>query len=363
MERILICGMGCAFGGVEEYLMNIFRNIDRKKYMFDFIINDSKKVYCEQEIKKMGGNVFYLNDKNIYTKNKTMKKLMKVLRNSHDIIYFNTSSFYNISAYKYAKKLKYRKIIVHAHNTKDTSRSEVLQILHYFNRIYVNKIATKKLACSKNAAEWIFGKKEVSNVKIINNAIDTEKFEFNQKNREEIRKRLNIENKFVIGHIGRFIYQKNHDFLIDIFNKVVSEKSNSVLLMIGEGELKQQIEEKVKKYKIEDKVIFYGTTDKVYELYNAMDCFVFPSIYEGFGIVLLEAQANGLPCYASDTISENVKITNLIKCISLSKGPNEWANSIKKDVRNHANTNMNKFKEFDIRNNILKIEDIFNEEI
>lgn len=343
MQRILICGMGYAFGGVEEYLMNIFRNIDRDKYIFDFIINDSQRVYCEDEIKKLGGKVFYLNTKNLYYKNKSMKDLLRELRKNHEIIYFNTSSFYNISAYYYSKKLKFKKIIVHAHNTKDTSRSFLLQLIHCINRIYINKIATAKLACSRKAAEWIFGQKEGSKVTIINNAVDIGKFKFNEEKRKEQRKKLNLVDRFVIGHIGRFVYQKNHDFLIDIFNEVVKEKSNAVLLLIGEGELKEKIENKVREYKLEDRVIFYGTTDKVYELYNAMDCFVLPSKYEGLPVCGIEAQANGLYCLFSNTITNELKNSNCVKFIGIDNvdewkkeilNVNEYNRTISKDICN-----------------------------
>ena len=266
MKRVLIYGMNSKIAGVEEYLMNVYRNIDREEIQFDFIITDGNTVYCEKEIHNLGGKVFYPQNTNFAKKMISLKKIIKHERKNHDTIYFNSCGMYNILPYLYAKIYRYKKIIVHAHNTKDTSRNEIVHIFHYINRwVVVNFIATKLLTCSKIAGEWIFGKSKVKKgkVEIIYNAIDVGKFKFNEKIRKNIREELHINDKFVIGHVGRFIYQKNHIFLLKMFKKVLEKRKDVVLLLIGEGKEKENIEKYKKENKMEKDVLILGTKNNV----------------------------------------------------------------------------------------------------
>ena len=160
------------------------------------------------------------------------------------------------------------------------------------------------------------------------NAIDTNKFIYNKDIRRQKRKELNIENKFVVGHVGRFHPQKNHDFIIDIFKELNEKRKNSVLLLVGDGELRQSIENKVKELNLLDKVIFTGVRDDIPELLQSMDVFVFPSLYEGLPVTLIEAQATGLPCIVSDTITHEAIISSNIQSVSLQKSAEEWADKI-----------------------------------
>ncbi len=359
MNRILIYGMGSKIGGVEQYLINVYKNIDRNQLQFDFIIYDGKKVYCEETIKNLGGNVFYPNSKNLFVKMMSLSKIIKNERKNHNCIYFNTCGFYNILPFLFAKHYKYKKIIVHAHNTKNKSRSEFIHFFHYINRHIVNKIATKLLACSTLAAEWIFGKKTVKNnkVEIINNAIDIEKFIFNQNIREKIRKQLNVEDKFVIGHIGRFSYQKNHEFLVDMFKNISNENSEAVLLLIGEGNLKEKIVQKVKENNLEEKVIFLGTVKNINEIMQAMDVFVLPSYYEGLPVVGIEAQASGIDCFFSDTITTELKINDNVKFLNINN-TKEWCENIMKIAHRNKQCSDKLINDYDIKNCINKITNI-----
>lgn len=368
MKRILIYGMSSRVGGVEEYLMNVYRNIDRKNIQFDFIITDGNKVYCEKEIQNFGGNIFYPQKNSLIKKIISLKEIMKKERKNHDTIYFNSCGMYNIFPYIYAKIYRYKNIIVHAHNTKDTSRKEIVHLFHYINRwIITNFIATKLLACSKIAGEWIFGKKPIKKqkVEIIYNAIDISRFEFDKKVRDRKREELNIEDKFVIGHIGRFIYQKNHIFLLEVFKKVLETKKNVILLLIGEGQEKENIKEYVKKNEMDKYVLFFDTTKKIEEMYSIMDLFVLPSKYEGLPVVGIEAQCNGLYCLFSNKITKELKLKENIKFLDI-RDPEIWS----KDIINIIETepkrveNNEQIKEkYDMKKQINKITKILGDQL
>ena len=185
-------------------------------------------------------------------------------------------------------------------------------------RPFSKKYATDYFACSELAGRWLFGDKtfEQGKVTIINNAIDLDKFKYDEKVRKEKRKELNInDDTLVVGHIGRFVAQKNHTFLIDIFSELHKKEKNSILLLIGQGPLIGEIKQKVETLGISDSVKFLGQRDDVNELYNAMDLFLFPSLYEGLGMVLIEAQANGLPCIASTEVPKNARVSKKISFV------------------------------------------------
>ena len=219
---------------------------------------------------------------------------------------------------------------MHSHNDR-MSKDKKLYYIHLglqkIIRYLWKFIVDYRFACSNNAAEWMFSKYDIENskVKVINNGIDEKKFIYNEKMRLEYRKKLNLKNKFVMVHVGRFTYQKNHEFLIDIFNSVYLKYDKSVLLLIGEGVLEDKIKEKVELLKLQNSVIFYGLSDEIYNILQAADVFVFPSHYEGLPVVGIEVQAAALMSVASDNITNEIKITDYWKSISLDKSSEEWA--------------------------------------
>ena len=196
--------------------------------------------------------------------------------------------------------------------TVNTPSGVLRKVLDKLNRNYLMKNATEFWACSRLAGEWLFGLSICSGnkFKLIYNAVDSSFFNYDMRNRKKIRKELNIDNKFVIGHVGRFCYQKNHDFLIRMFNLYLKTNPDSVLLLIGEGELKSSIKNIVDNFGINDKVLFLGTTNKVYEYLSVFDLFVLPSRFEGLPVVGIEAQAVGINCIFSDLISSELKIND-----------------------------------------------------
>lgn len=309
-------------GGVESFIMNYYRNIDRNKIQFDFIIDSDSKVVPRKEIENLGGRIIEIPPyQKIFSYIKELKKVLK--ENEYKIVHSHLNALSVFPLYcAYSAKVPVR--IAHSHSTtnkKEWKKNIIKNILKPFSKVF----ATDYFACSEHAARWLFGNKtfEQGKVSIIHNAIDVDKFRYNEEIRNKMRKELQIENKFVLGHVGRFVQQKNHDFLIDIFSEVYKENKNTVLLLIGDGPLEEKIKEKVNKLNLKDSVYFLGIKENVNEIMQAMDVFVFPSLYEGLGIVLVEAQCSGLPCVVSEEVPKEALILDNIVSINLNNAI-EW---------------------------------------
>ena len=349
-----------ANGGVEAVIMNYYRNIDKTKIQFDFVVhNDADENYIN-EVLTMGAKVYKVTpyNKNIF---KFMYEIYRIIKsNQYQIVHSHMnalSGFVLLPACLAGAKVR----ILHNHTTdskEEKLRSLIKRILRPFARLFANQY----WACSKLAAEWMYGKNAVINgrVTIINNAINLEKFKFNKEKREGLRKELGVENCFVIGHVGRFMKQKNHEFLIEIFNEVLKQKENAKLLLIGDGKLKLQIEEKIKNLGIEKDVTFLGVRNDVADLYNIMDIFVFPSFYEGLGMVVIEAQVNGLAVITSEAVPKEAKVTKNIRFLNLRQPKTEWCNAILKAERKEIVNNEDiLLKNFDIKSESRKLEHLY----
>lgn len=316
-------------GGVEAVIMNYYRNIDRTKIQFDFICDSDSTNIPYDEIKKLGGKVIICPPyQKILKYEKFLIDLFK--KNNYKIVHSNINAL-SVFPLRAAKKAGVPIRIAHSHSTtnkKEWKKNLMKQALRPFSKKY----ATDYFACTEHAGRWLFGDRtfEQGKVYILNNAIDLDKYKYNQKIRKNIRKELGInDDTLVIGHIGRFVAQKNHTFLIDIFNELHKKKKDSILLLIGQGPLMDEIKEKVEMLGISDSVKFLGQRGDVDELYNVMDLFLFPSLYEGLGMVLIEAQANGLPCIASTEVPCIAKVSDKIEFIDLEKPINKWISAIK----------------------------------
>lgn len=314
-------------GGVESVIMNYYRHIDRSRIQFDFIVDDDSSLPQREEIENMGGHIYIVPPyQKITSYIKTLIELFK--NNQYKIVHanINTLSVFPLFAAKKAGVL-----IRTVHNHSTAGKGEIKKnILKYMLRPFAKVNATNYVACSNYAAEWMFGKKSVQKgqVQVFKNAIDTDKFRYNPEIRTEMRKELGVEDKFVLGHIGRFCYQKNHDFLIDIFKAVYSINPNAVLILAGEGELQEDIKKKVKSLGLEESVKFLGVRNDVHRLYQAMDVFVLPSRYEGLPVVGVEAQAAGLPCVFSTAMTKETKMLDSTVMLSLSGYASEWAGAV-----------------------------------
>ena len=351
-------------GGVESVVMNYYRNIDRNKVQFDFLCSESSTDIPYEEIEKLGGRVFIVPN---YTKVvKYQKELQKIFKeNNYKIVHSHISTM-SVFPLRAAKKAGVPIRIAHSHSTtnkKEKKKNLLKQVLRPFSKVY----ATDYMCCSELAGRWLFCNKEYDkgNVYLLNNAIDLDKFKFDEKVRKTKRKALGIgDDTFVIGHIGRFVEQKNHRFLIDIFNEIHKKNSNSLLLLVGQGPLKKEIENKVKKLKLNDSVRFLGQRNDVNELYQAFDVFLLPSLYEGLPVVGVEAQATGLLCELSNDMTKETKVLDTTRFISLNTSAEEWATIILDDYsrfKRHDTTYEITKKNFNIKNETSKLENEYSE--
>lgn len=300
-------------------IMNYYRHIDRTKIQFDFFALEGSMIPQKEEIESLGGRVYIVPR---YTNPiKYEREIIRLLK-GYSIVHSNMNTLSVFSLYG-AKKARVPHRILHNHST--AGKGEKKNIFKYLLRPFCKFFLTERLACSRYAGEWMFGKN--SSFKVVNNAIDLSKYKFNQNTRESIRKELGIENRFVIGHIGRFCYQKNQEFLIDIFKEII-KNADAVLLLIGSGETENAIKTKVKNLGLEDRVIFAGNKTNANEYYQAMDVFVLPSRYEGLGMVAIEAQASGLPVICSEEVPPEAAVTGLVKFCPLSAPASKWADTI-----------------------------------
>lgn len=319
-------------GGVQAVVMNYYKNINKSKIKFDFIIDGYKDTPIDNIINEMGGNVYKVEP---YSSNiiRNIIQCYKIFKTgNYDIVHchLNTLSVFPLFA-AWLASVKIR--ISHSHSTAskgETKRNLIKYILRPFSKLF----ATNFCACSEYAGKWLFGNRSYvcKKVKLIKNAIEIDSYSYDFNLRTQIRNELNLNDKLVVGHVGRFVYQKNHQFLIDIFDKLHQKIPNSVLMLVGDGELRKDIEAKVKDLGLDDCVIFLGNRFDVPKLMQVMDIFILPSFYEGLPVVGVEAQASGLKCFFSTSITKESKITELVKFIGLSKSDVYWADKIIKNL-------------------------------
>lgn len=315
-------------GGAETMIMNYYRHIDRTKVQFDFLVHREEPGAYEEEIKALGGRIYRLPP--LYPRHfKKYKKEVQAFFKQHKeykIIHGHISEL-GYFLYKEASRQQVPVIICHAHNS-----SMILDIkapIRWYWKHVCRSVITDRFTCSPEAARWMFGNKTKQCIIQMNNAVDTDEFRFNYKKSDNIKKVLRVEDKIVLGHVGRFNEQKNHKFLIEFFGELNRQNNKTVLLLVGTGDLEDRIREQVKQLGIEKNVIFLGSRSDVSELLQAFDVFVFPSLFEGLPVTLIEAQAAGLPCLISDKISRNVDMgMNLIHYLPITQA-NIWVEEFK----------------------------------
>lgn len=347
-------------GGLETMLMNYYRHIDRNRVQFDFLVHRDFKADYDDEILSLGGRIYhvsklnpfsfhYHHELNNFFKNHPEYKIVHVHQDC-------LSSF----ALKAAKRNHVSIRIAHSHNANQDRNLKYL-VKRYFMKS-IPKYATHLFACGKEAGDWMF---QGSPFTIMNNAIDTDQFIYNQSIRENVRNTLNIDsNILVIGHVGRFFYQKNHDFLIDIFNEVHRINKNTKLMLIGTGELEESIKEKVNNLHLKDNVMFLGNKNDVNQLMQAMDIFVFPSHYEGLPVTLVEAQASDLFIVKSNNVPSQCIMTPHILSLSLDSTAKEWAQQILNIHYQRGNTSRYiKDAGYDIKQNSQWLQDFYIQEV
>ncbi|WP_430509941.1 glycosyltransferase family 1 protein [Gottfriedia solisilvae] len=333
--------------GTETMLMNIYRNLDREKVQFDFISYNSQEAHYDQEIIRLGGRIIRL------SKTQSIIELYKAIKKygPYDVVHSHTlfhCGIVNIAALLAGVKIR----ISHAHTTLDKSDSYIRKVYIKLMRLIINTISTNLLACSKGAGHYLFGEKGSTKktYSYFPNVIEYSKFLQHPKTDvNKFKVEEGIGNSLVIGHIGRFIEAKNHLFLLEILKSLVKRDPTIKLLLVGDGDLRLHIEEESKKAGLKDNVIFVGLRDDIHTMLHCMDIFVFPSLYEGLGLVLLEAQASGVPCIVSEAIQPEADLNvGLITKKFIKDGADAWSDTIleiAKTKEKNTNKIINGFEE------------------
>lgn len=343
MRRLLFGYSNCTFkNGIDKYLLNVINALKNEDVEIDLLTSCYSKEF-EEEMKKFGVNLLTID--RLSHPIKRYKQVSKIVQNrKYFITYFNVSEAFNCICNIAVKKHSNAIVITHSHNSKNTSsnilKKNILLFAHIICKPLINKYSDYYYACSNVAGDWLFGKNKVannSNYRIIRNTIDTHKFLFDFQERNKIRNMYGINNEYVIGFVGNFLEQKNPLFLIEIFDEIRKLHSNVKFFMIGDGHLRQEIENKIQDNNLCDYVILTGGIDNVSSYMSAMDALILPSFFEGLPIVGIEAQVNGLECFFSDSITQEIKISNLAHFISLKDESRLWAKEILSFLPNDRN--------------------------
>jgi len=307
--------------GIGNFIMNVYRHIDREKVQFDFIVHEKREVNYDAEIESMGGHLFYVTRK-ADSKWKNFRDIRRVVKQGNYDVVFRHTDTAMVAVDLLAAKLgggKGVRLIPHSHNTFTPNEK-----LHRLFKPMLNHLATERFACSVDAGKYLFGDKPYE---VIWNGIDIPRFVFSEEKRKRIRTEWSVCDKKVIGHVGNFMKPKNHTFMLDVFQELHKQDPNTVLVFVGNGDLHSQIVEKIKDYGLHNAVILTGVRNDTDMLLQGMDMFFFPSLYEGMPIALVEAQAAGLPCLISDVITDDVVVTDKVRKMSLAQSPSEWADA------------------------------------
>lgn len=348
-------------GGLETMLMNYYRHINREQVQFDFLVHRHFEADYDQEILSLGGKIYHLPPLNPFSisYHKAIDKFFDE-HNEYKIIHVHQDCLSSILL-KHAYKHHIPVRIAHAHSSSQDKNIKYILKKYYMRTI--PKYATQLFACGKEAGDWMFSGAQYD---VINNAIDTSLFIYNEKIRKKIRKELDIDDStFVIGHVGRFNYPKNHDYLIDIFYQIYQLNNDSKLMLVGSGDLMEQIKEKVHQLGLDKHVMFLGSRSDVNQLMQVMDIFVFPSHYEGLPVTMVEAQASGLVVLKSDNVPNESAVTENVYSLSLDEDAKTWAKKIielSSISRNNTFLDIEKAG-YDIKKNAMWLQEFYQREV
>ena len=321
MNRILHIVTYMGRGGLETMLMNYYRHIDRDKIQFDFLVHRDFEADYDEEILSLGGRIYHVS--RLIPWSRSYREKLKTFFRKHPeykIVHVHQDCLSSV-ALQCAAECGVPVRIAHSHAASQDKNIKYLIKRHYMKQI--PRYATDLFACSKAAGDWMFGG---SSYHLVKNAVEAEQFAFDADTAAAVREEFGLGDNLVAGHIGRFSPQKNHDYLIDIFAACVKIHPDARLLLVGDGECRPQIEKKVNNLNLEKHVIFTGIRSDVARLLQAMDVFLFPSIYEGLPVTMVEAQAAGVPCVVSDAVTAESRITEgLVDVCSLQDSPDIWA--------------------------------------
>lgn len=314
-------------GGVANFVMNTYRRIDRSKIQYDFALTAGEKSYMDDEAEALGARLFYFDQSKSLTDN-----LKEVLTKEGPFTVVHSHVFfYSGLVLQTAKSCKIPVRIAHAHNAYTGDGTSLPRKAYEFAmRTLIKKNATVMMGCSEKACNYVFGEssKKDSRVMVMPDGIDCERFSFNEETRKKVRKEYGLEDKFVVGHVGHFNPAKNHEKILSVFKEVATQKENAMLFLVGDGELEQAVRDQVKALDLTDKVVFAGAHTDVENMYQAMDVFLFPSRYEGFGMAMIEAQTGGLNCLASDVVPTDTDLNGNSIYLPLTESDEVWCQKL-----------------------------------
>lgn len=357
MIRVLHVVTYMGRGGLETMLMNYYRNIDRSEVQFDFLVHRDFEADYDKEILSLGGKIYHVS--RLIPWSKAYKKELCRFFTEHSeykIVHVHQDCLSSV-ALECAQKCGIPVRIAHSHTSNQTKNLRYIIKRYYMRKI--PKYATDLFACGTKAGIWMFGNQKFN---ILPNAVDVEKYSFSETVRNEVRKELGIADEFIVGHIGRFGKEKNHKFLIEVFSRIKNINKNSKMILVGKGKEFENIKRKAASLGLEKDIIFTGVRPDVNRLLQAMDVFAFPSLYEGFGIVNIEAQAAGLPCVISDEVPmESIIAEDLVTIKKLSDSAEEWAECIlsKKDSERKDISDDIKKHGYDIKSAAKRLEEFY----
>lgn len=360
--RVLQVLGGTGLGGAESRVMDSYRHLDRSRLQFDFCVHSGKEGYFDREIKNLGGHIYQIPRFKVYNWLSYRKAWKNFFKEHPGYLAVHGHMTSTASIYlPIAKKAGVPLTIAHARSAgvDPGIKGNITRFL----RRNLGKKADLCLTCSAMAGEAVFGKKMQDGGKVITvpNAIDAAAFAYDEKTRQEVREKYGLQDKFVVGHVGRFGFMKNHDFLLDVFAEIEKELPESRLLLIGEGEKMEEIRQKAAGLGLSEKVIFTGNQAKIWQFYQAMDYFVFPSVFEGLPGSVIEAQAAGLRCLVSDGVTPECVITPLAAQMSLEEGAKKWAARVleERHYPRQVQTEAIKKAGFDIEEQVRMLDTIY----
>lgn len=305
-------------GGIENFIMNLYRNIDRSKVQFDFITHTESDPAYVKEIESLGGKLYRLprlTGKPIAN----LRGIKRIVKEGGYAVVVRHTPNALIAPQVFMARRGGAVSACHSHSTSDPKK-----FVHRIGKAMMKCMKVERFACSEDAGKWMYGKRPF---KVIRNAIDIERFAYRMEAESRIRTELGVEpNQALYGHVANFIECKNHTFLMEVYSEIAKLDDGARFVCLGDGDLKAQTMEKAKALGIADKVFFVGVRSDANDFMSAMNVLIFPSIFEGLPLTLIEAQAAGLPCLISDTITDTVEVTKgLVHPKSLSDGAKEWA--------------------------------------
>ncbi len=358
MKKILFVEATELKGGIETFILNIAKNIDKQEYEL-YLLKECERASIENEFIQLGGNILKITSfsENLF---KYIREFSTILsKYNFDVIHINKNSLSNPLSIIISRKHNVPKIVLHSHNTNPTNKSASIK-MHDFFKKRVSKYDLVRLACSEQAGKWMFN--ESDKYQLVKNGIDVNKYRYSDAIRQRKRQELGLSNQLSIISVGRLSEQKNPLFVIDIFEEVLKKSENSILFMVGTGELERSVHDYIVQKNLSSKIKLLGTRNDVNELLQAADIFLMPSLYEGLPIAAVEAQASGLPMLISDTVDKGVKLVDTTEIESLSSTASKWAEHLLKLCKSSRRIDTSEIIQesgYDINNTVNLIEDIY----